>query len=77
MMNSTKFKTATQSRLRSSEKRSYASLAVVVESERRTQATAVSDATMDQLAAQMRANLIRNVAEASARPVGDPAEWEI
>ena len=74
-MNSTKFKTATQSHLRSSEKRSYANL--VVEAERPPQATAVSDATMDQLAVQMRANLIRNVAEASARPAGDPAEWEI
>jgi hypothetical protein len=32
---------------------------------------------MKQLSEQMRQNLIRNVAEAQSRPLGDPAEWEI
>jgi hypothetical protein len=32
---------------------------------------------MEQLSEQMRQNLIRNVAEAQSRPLGDPAEWEI
>ncbi len=75
-MNSTKFRTATPSRITSSTKRSYASVAVVTEPEMQ-QAKAVSDTTMDQLATQMRANLIRNVAEAKGRPAGDPADWEI
>jgi deoxyxylulose-5-phosphate synthase len=51
-------------------------MAVVAEPEMQ-QAKAVSDATMDQLAEQIRANLIRNVAEAASRPAGDPADWEI
>jgi hypothetical protein len=32
---------------------------------------------MELLSEQMRQNLIRNVAEAKSRPVGDPADWEI
>ncbi len=71
-----RFKTATQSRLRSSTKPGYASLAVV-EFERPSQPTSVSKATMELLSEQMRQNLIRNVAEAKSRPVGDPADWEI
>ncbi len=39
--------------------------------------SSVSDATMEELSEQMRQNLIRNVAEAQSRPVGDPADWEI
>ncbi len=70
-----KFKTATQSHLTSSTKPGYASL--VVEAERPSQVTAVSNATLEQLSEQMRQNLVRNVAEAQSRPAGDPAEWEI
>ncbi len=72
-----KLSPATQSPLRSSAKPAYASVSVGVESERPAKATAVSDATMGQLSEQMRQNLIRNVAEAQSRPVGDPADWEI
>jgi hypothetical protein len=72
-----KLTTATQSHLKSSTKPGFGSLAVVDESERPVQATAVSDATMEQVSEQMRANLIRNVAEAQSRPAGDPADWEI
>ncbi len=71
-----KFNTATRSHLISSTRPGYASGAEVVEPEL-PQATAVSDATMKQLSEQMRQNLIRNVAEAQSRPLGDPAEWEI
>ncbi len=72
-----KLSPATQSPLKSSTKPAYASVAIVVETERPAKATAVSDATMEQLSEQMRQNLIRNVAEAQSRPLGDPAEWEI
>jgi hypothetical protein len=32
---------------------------------------------MKRLSEQMRQNLIRTVAEAQSRPLGDPADWEI
>ena len=37
----------------------------------------MSSMELEALSEQMRQNLIRNVAEAQSRPVGDPADWEI
>ncbi len=76
-MNSINLSPTTQSPPKSSTKPACASVAIVVEAERPAKATAVCDATMEQLSEQMRQNLIRNVAEAQSRPLGDPAEWEI
>jgi hypothetical protein len=72
-MNSTKSISANLFQTPSFTKLSSGSLA---EAEPLPQA-AVSDETMEQLSEQIRANLMRNVSEAQARPRNDPADWEI
>ncbi len=69
-MNSLESTTKTQFLMTSSAKQTSGSAVIANPSP-------MSSAELEELSEQMRQNLIRNVAEAQSRPVGDPADWEI